>query len=148
MAANLQKTTLVRKEDATHDWFHVDAQGQILGRLASQIAMVLMGKNKPIYTTHVDTGDYVIVTNAEKIELTGSKADTKEYDSYSYYPGGRKVVPYKTVQAKFPERIISEAVRRMLPKSKMGRAMFGKLKVYAGPEHPHAPQSPKEFKLN
>ena len=148
MAATLQKTTLMRKEDVQPNWFHVDAQGQILGRMASQIAMVLMGKHTPKYTAHVDTGDYVIVTNAEKIEISGSKADTKEYDSYSYYPGGRKVVPYKTVLAKHPERIVSEAVRRMLPKSKLGRAMFGKLKVYVGSEHPHAPQSPKELKLN
>jgi len=148
MASITQKTTLARKETVKNDWLHVDADGQILGRLASQIAMALMGKHRPCYTPHVDTGDYVIVTNAEKIAISGSKADTKEYDSYSYYPGGRKVVGYKTVMAKHPTRIVSEAVRRMLPKNKIGRQMFGKLKVYAGPEHPHAPQSPKEFKLN
>jgi len=148
MAATIQKTTRIRKEDVKHDWFHVDAEGQILGRLATQIAMVLMGKHRPIYLPHVDTGDYVIVTNAEKIEVSGSKAETKEYDSYSYYPGGRKVVGYKTMLAKHPTRIVSEAVRRMLPKNKIGRVMFSKLKVYAGPEHPHAPQSPKAFKLN
>ncbi len=148
MAATTQKTTVARKETVKHDWLHVNADGQVLGRLASQIAMALMGKNSPKYTPHVDTGDYVIVTNAEKITLSGNKADTKEYDSYSYYPGGRKVVPYKTVMAKHPTRIVSEAVRRMLPKSKMGRQMFSKLKVYAGSEHPHAPQNPKEFKLN
>jgi large subunit ribosomal protein L13 len=148
MAATIQKTTLMRKENVRHEWLHVDADGQILGRLASQIAMALMGKNRPEYTPHVDTGDYVIVTNAEKITVSGSKADTKEYDSYSYYPGGRKVVGYKTVMAKHPTRIVSEAVRRMLPKNKIGRQMFSKLKVYAGPEHPHAPQGPKELKLN
>ena len=107
-----------------------------------------MGKHKPEYTTHVDTGDFVVITNAEKIRVTGSKAETKGYDSYSYYPGGRKIVSYAKMLEKHPERIISEAVRRMLPKSKLGRSMFSKLKVYAGPDHPHSAQQPQELKVN
>lgn len=148
MATVTQKTTLMQKQDVEPKWYHVDAQGHILGRLATQIAMVLMGKHTPKYTAHTDTGDYVVVTNAEKIQLTGNKADTKEYDSYSYYPGGRKVVAYKDMLKKKPEKIIAEAVRRMLPKSKLGRAMFSKLKVYAGTDHPHAPQSPQPLNVN
>jgi len=148
MKARLQKTTLATSETVDPKWHAVDADGHILGRLADKVAVILMGKHKPEYTTHVDTGDFVVITNAEKIRVTGSKAETKEYDSYSYYPGGRKIVSYARMLEKHPERIISEAVRRMLPKSKLGRSMFSKLKVYAGPDHPHSAQQPQELKVN
>jgi large subunit ribosomal protein L13 len=148
MKAKLQKTTLATSKTVDPKWHTVDAEGQILGRLADKVAVILMGKHKPEYTTHVDTGDFVVITNAEKIRVSGSKAETKEYDSYSYYPGGRKIVSYAKMMEKYPERIISEAVRRMLPKSKLGRSMFSKLKVYAGPDHPHSAQQPQEMKVN
>ncbi len=148
MPAKLQKTTLMTNDSVEQDWFIVDAQDQILGRLADKVAVILMGKHKPTYTQHVDTGDFVVITNAEKIKLTGSKADVKEYDHYTYYPGGRKVVSYADMMERKPEKIVSEAVRRMLPKNKLGKKMFSKLKVYAGSEHPHAPQRPQELKVN
>ena len=148
MTAKLQKTTLARKETTEHSWFTVDADGQILGRLATQIAMVLMGKHRPGYTPHVDTGDFIIVTNCEKIRLTGKKALTKEYDHYTYHMGGRKVVSYADMMRKKPEKIIAEAVRRMLPKTKLGRHMLSKLKVYRGNEHPHVAQQPQVLEIN
>ncbi len=148
MKAKLQKSTLASNDSVDRKWHLVNADGQVLGRLADTVAVVLMGKHKPQYTAHVDTGDFVVVTNAEKIQVSGNKTETKEYDSYSYYPGGRKVVSYAEMLEKHPERIIAEAVRRMLPKSKLGRRMFSKLKVYAGPDHPHSAQSPQELKLN
>lgn len=123
-------------------WYHVDADGQILGRLAAQIATVLMGKHKPQYTAHVDTGDFVVLTNAEKIRLTGQKRFTMSYPSYSYYPGGYKEVPFERMMERHPDRIIRESVRRMLPKSALGRQMLRKFKVYAGESHPHAAQQP------
>ena len=148
MQARHQKTTLARKESVAKKWFTVDAEDQILGRLAVQIAMVLMGKHRPDYTPHVDTGDFVIVTNAEKVRVTGKKAEVKEYQHYTYHMGGRKVVSYADMMAKRPEMIITEAVRRMLPKSKLGKSMLLKLKVYAGGEHPHAAQGPEKLELN
>ena len=148
MKAKQQKTTLATSKTVDPKWHAVNAEGQILGRLADKVAVILMGKHKPDYTTHVDTGDFVVITNAEKIRVSGSKAETKEYDSYSYYPGGRRVVSYAKMLEKHPERIISEAVRRMLPKNKLGRSMFSKLKVYAGPDHPHSAQQPQELKVN
>ncbi len=142
------KTYLAKKNEVTAGWFCVDATDQILGRLAVKIARVLMGKHKPIYTPHVDCGDFVIVTNAEKIRLTGNKAQTKTYERYSYYPGGRKVIPFATMIERHPERVIQHAVRRMLPKNKLAVQMLSKLKVYAEPEHPHAAQKPKPFPLD
>ncbi len=126
--------------EVTRDWYSVDADGQILGRLAAKIATVLMGKNKPTYTPHVDTGDFVVITNAAKIKVTGRKSEAMEYDSYSYYPGGRHVVSYNEMKAKHPERIIESAVKRMLPKNAMGKRMMTKLKIYKGTEHPHVAQ--------
>jgi large subunit ribosomal protein L13 len=126
-------------------WYHVDATDQILGRLATRIATVLMGKHKPTYTPHVDTGDFVVVTNAEKVRVTGNKAWAMTYERYSYYPGGRKIIPFEQMKTRHPERIISEAVRRMLPKNALGRKMLTKLKVYVGDEHPHAAQQPAPF---
>ena len=146
--AKLQKSTLAKKGHVDSSWFSVDADSQILGRLASKIAMILMGKHKPEYTHHVDTGDFVVVTNCEKIRLTGRKAETKEYDHYTYHMSGRKVIPFARMMEKKPETIITEAVRRMLPKTKLGRHMLSKLKVYRGSVHPHAAQQPQLLKWN
>jgi large subunit ribosomal protein L13 len=129
------------------NWHVVDATGQVLGRLASKVAVILQGKHKATYTPSVDTGDFVVVINAEKAKVTGNKAEVLEYDTYSRYPGGRKLYSFKTMQSKHPEKLVELAVRRMLPKSKMGRNILGKLKVYGGPTHPHAAQQPKELKF-
>jgi large subunit ribosomal protein L13 len=130
------------------NWHVVDATDQILGRLASRVAVILQGKHKATYTPHVDTGDFVIVTNAEKVKVTGRKAEVIQYDTYSRYPGGRHLYSFKDMQARRPEKIIELAVRRMLPKSKMGRNILGKLKIYKGPQHPHAAQQPRELKTS
>jgi len=143
-----RQTTFAKPEEVTAQWHHVDAEGKILGRLATQIATILMGKHRPAYTPHVDCGDFVIVTNAEKIVMTGRKLDQKAVLNYSGYPGGLHVRPYREVLEKHPERLIEEAVRRMLPKSRLGRKMMHKLKVYAGPEHPHHAQQPERLELN
>ncbi len=141
------KTYMAKPGEVAAKWYAVDAAGQVLGRLAARIAPILMGKHRPEYTPHVDTGEYVIIVNAEKVVLTGRKSAQKAYDRYSGYPGGRKVISAEKLRRKHPERIIEEAVRRMLPKTRLGRAMFRKLKVYAGPEHPHQAQQPVELKL-
>ncbi len=130
---------------ASHDgkeWFHVDATEQVLGRLAVRIATVLMGKHKPTYTAHVDTGDFVVVTNAAKVKVTGKKANTMTYQRYSYYPGGHNITPYATMLERRPEFILMESVRRMLPKNALGRRMLTKLKIYATDTHPHTAQQP------
>ena len=142
------KTYLAKKSEICPDWYCVDANGKVLGRLAVKIARLLMGKHKPIYTPNVDCGDYVVVTNAGQIRLTGNKAQTKTYQRYSYYPGGQKIIPFATMLERHPERVIQQAVKRMLPKNKLARQMFSKLKVYAGPEHPHAAQKPKPLELD
>ena len=136
------KTTLARPETATHDWKIVDPTDQILGRLAVTIANALRGRNKPIYTPHVDTGDHVIVINAEKIKLTGSKDEQKKYMFYSGYMGGEKYRTVSEFREKRPEFIITNAVKGMLPKNKLASAMLTKLKVYRGSEHPHEAQQP------
>jgi large subunit ribosomal protein L13 len=136
------KTTLAKPETSTHDWKIVDATDQILGRMAVTIANALRGRNKPIYTPHVDTGDYVIVTNAEKVKLTGAKDDQKTYMFYSGYMGGEKYRTVSDFREKRPEFIITHAVRGMLPKNKLAEAMLKKLKVYRGSEHPHEAQQP------
>ena len=143
MQAMQQKTTVARKGEVRHSWYMLSAENEVLGRLASRVAVILMGKHRADYTPHVDTGDYVIVTDAEKVRLTGKKAETKEYDYYTYYVGGRKVVSFAEMLRKKPGKVISEAVRRMLPKSKLGRQMLRKLKVYRGAEHPHGAQQPQ-----
>ena len=140
-------TYMAKPGELKADWHVIDADGQILGRLASKVALIVQGKHKPTYTPHVDTGDFVIVLNADKVRVTGSKADALEYDTYSRYPGGRRVYSYKEMAAKHPEKLVELAVRRMLPKSKMGRNILGKLKIYRGTAHPHAAQQPKELKL-
>ena len=141
------KSFMARKQDAEHKWFLVDAEGAVLGRLAAQIAPILMGKNKPTYTPHVDTGDYVVVVNADKLKVTGQKAEVKQYDYYTRYPGGHKFVTFKDMMARKPERVVELAVRRMLPKNRLGRKMFSKLKVYRGPEHNHSAQRPEKIEL-
>jgi len=133
--------------DAQRQWFVVDARDQVLGRLAARIATILMGKHKPTYTPHVDCGDYVIVLNAGQVKLTGRKAERMEYQRYSGYPGGQKVVPLKRVLQRHPERVLREAVRRMLPKNRLARHMLRKLKLYAGESHPHQAQRPVPLSL-
>jgi large subunit ribosomal protein L13 len=123
-------------------WHVVDATDKVLGRLASEIAVILQGKHKPVYTPHVDTGDFVIIVNADKVRVTGRKAEALEYDTYSRYPGGRKVHSFEMMHRLHPEKLIELAVRRMLPKNKLARHMLGKLKIYKGPQHPHAAQRP------
>lgn len=141
------KSFLAKNETVERKWHVIDADGAILGRLAVKVAMTLMGKNKPTYTPHVDTGDYVIVVNAEKVRLTGNKEATKTYQRYSGYPGGQKIIPYSRVKERHPERIVEMAVKRMLPKNTLGAHMFKKLKVYSGPEHNHAAQQPQKMEL-
>ena len=141
-------TYMPKPGEVAANWHVVDATDQVLGRLASRIALLLQGKHKPTYTPHVDTGDFVVVVNAERITVTGSKAEVLEYDTYSRYPGGRHVYSYKDMLERHPEKLIELAVRRMLPKSKMGRNILGKLKIYKGPQHPHSAQQPKELKLH
>jgi large subunit ribosomal protein L13 len=145
--AHSQKTWQAKPVEVEADWHHVDADGQTLGRMANKIAVLLMGKHKASYTPHVDTGDFVVVTNAEKVVVSGKKTQLKEYQTYSGYPSGRKLMNFETLQSRNPEKIIRLAVRRMLPKTKMGRHMLGKLKIYKGAEHPHQAQQPKPFKI-
>jgi large subunit ribosomal protein L13 len=142
------KTYMAKPADVVNKkWYVVDAAGKTLGRLATAVADTLRGKRKPTFTPHVDTGDFVIIVNAEKVQVTGRKAQQKEYDTYSGYPSGRKVRTYNQVMAKHPERIIEHAVRGMLPRNTLGRAMFRKLKVYAGPDHPHEAQQPQPLEV-
>ena len=141
------KSFVAKKEDLVRKWYVADADGQILGRMAVKIAMVLMGKDKPIYTPHVDTGDHVIVINAEKIRLSGKKAEKKEYDYYTGYPSGHKYVSFADMMERRPEEVVRMAVRRMLPKNKLGRAMLKKLKVYRGTEHEQTAQQPVAMEL-
>ncbi|MDZ4181557.1 MAG: 50S ribosomal protein L13 [Candidatus Cloacimonadaceae bacterium] len=141
------KTLTPKPGDIRHDWYIVDATGLPLGRLSTKIASILRGKNKPYFVPNIDTGDYVIVINAEKVRVTGLKALQKVYQNYSGYPGGLKETPYAKVMEKHPERIIEHAVKGMMPKNTLGRAMFKKLKVYAGTAHPHEAQMPIELKL-
>lgn len=139
-------TYSAKKEDIIRKWFVVDANGKTLGRLASTIASVLKGKTKPIYTTHVDTGDFVIVVNADKVHLTGKKLDQKTYYRHSGYPGGLKSVTAGTLMRTRPEDVIKKAVEGMLPKTRLGKQMLNKLKIYAGEKHPHSAQQPVEMK--
>ena len=127
-------------------WYLIDATDQVVGRLAVQIANILRGKHRPEYTPHIDTGEFVIVINAEKIRFTGKKMDTETYQSYSHHPGGLKVVTAREMLAKHPERILLEAVKRMVPRNRLGRQQMTKLKIYKGPSHPHQAQQPQEFK--
>jgi large subunit ribosomal protein L13 len=141
------KTFSAKAEDIERKWFVVDAQGQTLGRLATRIATVLRGKHKPVYTPHLDCGDYVIVVNADKIHVTGQKLEQKTYYRHSGYPGGLRQVSLRRQLQVHPDRVIEAAVRGMLPHNRLGRKMFKKLKVYAGPTHPHAAQQPTALEL-
>ena len=142
------KTYSAKAENVARDWFVVDAADKTLGRLASEIAHRLRGKHKAEYTLHVDTGDYIVVVNAEKVRVTGAKATDKMYHHHTGYPGGLQSVSFEKLIAKAPERIIQGAVKGMLPRNTLGRAMFKKLKVYAGDEHPHAAQQPQALNFN
>ncbi len=141
------KTVSIRAQDVEHSWLVVDAQDKTLGRLATEIARRLRGKHKPEYTPHVDTGDFIIVVNAEKVRVTGNKTSDKIYYRHSGYPGGIKAISFEHLRDSHPERIIERAVKGMLPRNPLGRAMFKKLKVYAGPEHPHSAQQPQTLEL-
>ena len=141
------KTVSANAKTVNKQWVVVDAEGEILGRLSSKIAMIIRGKNKPEYTPHVDCGDNVIVINADKIKLTGNKMNDKVYTSYTGYPGGQRFISPKELMAKHPKRVIEKAVRGMLPKTKLGAKLYTNLFVYAGAEHPHAAQSPTTIKL-
>jgi large subunit ribosomal protein L13 len=141
------KTYLAKPGEVEAGWYIVDATDKVLGRLAVKVAMTLMGKHRPTYTPHVDTGEFVVVINAEKIRLTGNKWADKQYQWYTGHPGGQKTVTAEHVRDTHPDRIIRDAIRRMLPKTRMGRNMLKKLKVYAGAEHPHQAQQPKELKM-
>lgn len=138
-------TTIAKAETVERSWFVIDADGQTLGRLATRIATVLRGKHKTDFTPHVDNGDYVVVLNAEKVHLTGRKLDQKHYYRYSGHPGGLRATTARQMLATHPERVIQFAVKGMLPKNRLARQVFGKLKVYAGAEHPHTAQQPQPF---
>lgn len=144
---NNVKTYYAKPHEVEREWVLIDATDQVLGRVATKAAQILKGKHKPQYTPHVDTGDFVVVINADKIKVTGAKATSKEYYRHSGYPGGLKVETFAKAMEKHPERVIEHAVKGMLPKNTLGRAMGKKLKVYAGAEHPHMAQKPREIKM-
>ena len=139
------KSYIAKAGDIQHNWYVIDAEGKTLGKPAAETAMILRGKKKPTYTPHMDCGDYVVVINAEKICVTGKKESDKIYKRHTGYPGGLREMTLAEMRAKKPEEIIRHAVKGMMPKGKLGRAMFKKLKVYAGPEHPHTAQQPEEW---
>jgi len=141
------KTFLMRSEDVERKWWLINAEGLVLGRMAVKIATMLMGKHRPTYTPSVDCGDFVVVTNAEKVRVTGSKAEQREYDYFTHYPGGHRYTTFAEMFAEKPEKVIELAVRRMLPKNKLGRHMLLRLKVVRGPEHHHQAQKPEEIKI-
>ncbi|MBC6421125.1 MAG: 50S ribosomal protein L13 [Hormoscilla sp. SP5CHS1] len=144
----MNKTYLPAQDSLERNWYVVDAAGQRLGRLASEIARVLRGKNKPTFTPHMDVGDFVIVVNAEKVEVTGKKRSQKLYRRHSGRPGGMKTETFAKLQGRIPERIVEQAVRGMLPKNSLGRKLFTKLKVYSGSDHPHEAQKPQILEIN
>ncbi|GAA1552733.1 50S ribosomal protein L13 [Actinomadura kijaniata] len=141
------RTYTPKPADVQRQWYVIDATDVVLGRLASQVAQLLRGKHKPIYAPHLDTGDFVIVINADKVALSGNKLEQKRAYRHSGYPGGLRSVAYSDLLAKNPERAVEKAIKGMLPKNSLGRKMFGKVKVYAGPEHPHAAQKPVPFEI-
>ena len=141
------KTYTAKPQEVQHDWYVIDAQNKVLGRLASQIALRLRGKHKPEYTPHVDTGDFIVVVNVSKLRVTGNKALDKKYYRHSGYPGGIYETNFAKMQAQFPERVLEKAVKGMLPKGPLGYAMLKKLKVYAADSHPHAAQQPKALEV-
>jgi large subunit ribosomal protein L13 len=141
------RTFIPKKDDIEQKWWLVNAEGRILGRMATEVADLIRGKRKPQFTSHLDTGDFVVVINAEKIKVTGRKLEQKKYYSHSLYPGGIKEETLKDLLAKKPEEVIKKAVWGMIPKGKLGRALYKKLKVYRGPSHPHEAQNPQEYKF-
>ena len=141
------KTYSAKPQDITRDWYVIDANDKVLGRLASAIAHRLRGKHKPIFTPHIDTGDFIVVTNVEKLKVTGDKLESKLYHRHSGYPGGIKTSTFAQMQARFPGRALEKAVKGMLPKGPLGYAMIKKLKCYAGPSHPHSAQQPKALDI-
>jgi large subunit ribosomal protein L13 len=141
------KSFLAKAETVQHDWWVIDAEGLTLGRLATQVAMRLRGKDKPIFSPSVDTGDYVVVINAEKVKVTGNKTQDKHYHQYSGYPGGMRSTSFKDMIDRKPTFVLETAIKGMLPKNSLGRAMFKKLKVYAGAQHPHEAQQPQAWAL-
>ena len=147
LGQNFMKTYSANEQSVKRDWYVVDADGKTLGRLASELATRLRGKHKPVYTPHADTGDYIVVINAEKVKVTGNKAKGKIYYSHTGYPGGIKDITFEKLIDKAPERVIQSAVKGMLPRGPLGREMFRKLKVYAGAEHPHTAQQPQTLEL-
>ena len=142
------ETTSIRADEINREWFIVDAEGQTLGRLASEIAQIIRGKKKPFYTPHIDMGDFVVVVNAEKVKVTGNKEKDKSYFRHSGFPGGVTQISLQKVRQDFPERIITNAVKGMLPHNRLGRQLLTHLKVYSGTEHPHAAQLPKTITFN
>lgn len=144
---SMNTTYSAKKHELSKEWFVIDASGQTLGKLAVQVANILRGKHKPTYTPHVDTGDFVVVINAEKIAVSGKKRDQKNYVHHTGYPGGFRSVSFKDMQAKHPDRIVFQAVKGMLPHNRLGRQLVKKLKVYAGEQHPHQAQMPKVISL-
>lgn len=141
------RTFIPKKDDIEQKWWLVNAEGRTLGRMATEIADLIRGKRKPQFTSHLDTGDFVVVVNAEKIKVTGRKLDQKKYYHHTLYPGGIKEITLKDLLAKKPEEVIKKAVWGMVPKGKLGRALYKKLKVYRGPSHPHEAQNPQEYKF-
>jgi large subunit ribosomal protein L13 len=141
------KSFLAKKQDIQRKWLLVDADGQVLGRLASKVAMILMGKNKPIYTPNVDTGDAVVIINAEKIRVTGNKKDSKEYQYYTGYPSGQRIIDFKDLFSRKPEKVVELAIKRMMPKNTLAKAMLKKLKIYRGGEHEQVAQQPQKIEL-
>ena len=141
------RTFIPKKDDIDQKWWLVDAEGRILGRMATEIADLIRGKKKPQFTSHLDTGDFVVVINAEKVKVTGRKLEQKKYYSHSLYPGGIKEETLKDLLAKKPEEVIKKAVWGMIPKGKLGRALYKKLKVYRGPSHPHEAQNPQKYEF-
>lgn len=141
-------TYLAKPGEIKPEWYVVDAKGMVLGRLAAKLATIVQGKHKPTYTPHIENGDFVIVLNADQVRVTGKKADQIEYDRYVRYPSGRKTFSYRRMNELHPERVLQLAVKRMLPKNKLGRNMLLKLKIYAGDHHPHAAQQPKPLSWN
>jgi len=139
-------TFMAKKGQVPQRWLVIDAADKVVGRLATQIADILRGKHRPEYTPHLDTGEFVVVINAAKVRFTGRKLETKTYQSYSHYPGGQKQVTAKEMLSRRPERILREAVRRMVPRNRLGRQQMTKLKIYAGPNHPHQAQKPEDYK--
>ena len=141
------KSYMAKPEEIERKWYVIDAEDKVLGRLATEIATILRGKHKPIYTPHVDTGDFVIVINADKVKLTGKKLEQKEYKYHTGYPGGLKAVPYSRMMENNPEKAIELAVKGMMPKNRLGRQMYKKLRVYSGPEHNHQAQQPEIYEF-